>query len=88
MKSAILVWPKPSTVVVGSSVFHEKACREFSLKRFTFFLSRFGAWDARRSRCGAGFHTHSEWRRQSAVLVQGGIQGAREKGGPAYLLAR
>jgi hypothetical protein len=32
--------------------FHEKACREFSFKRFTFFLSRFEAWGARRSRFG------------------------------------
>lgn len=85
MKIEILASPKPLTVAVGSGVFHEKACREFCIKRFTFFLRRFGSLGS------AAF----PWvwlpyalvvAASMAALVQGGIQSAAGKGGPAYWL--
>jgi hypothetical protein len=51
-----------TAMVVGSSGFHEKACRGLYIKRFTFFSAtrlRLALFPIR-----SGFHTHSDWRRQ------------------------
>ncbi len=61
----------------GSSGFHEKACRGFSLKRSTFFLELDWGLGLAAFPMRSGFHTHSGGG-VNGRAVPGGIQGASE----------